>query len=61
MTDTPQRQVNKSKSTLHLGKMRETIAAFKDLTGAAVVDPIISLFNLSIESLPKQVAIREWL
>ena len=61
MTDTPQRQVNKSKSTLHLGKMRETIAAFKDLTGAAVVDPIISLFNLSIESLPKQVVIREWL
>lgn len=61
MTDTPQRQVNKSKSILHLGKIRETIAAFKDLKGAAIVDPIISLFNLSIESLPKQVAIREWL
>ena len=45
MTDTPQRQVNKSKSILHLGKMRETGAAFKDLKEAAVVDPIISLFN----------------
>ena len=61
MTDTPQRQVNKSKSILHLGKMRETGAAFKDLKDAAIVDPIISLFNLSIESLPKQVAIRGWL